>query len=214
MLRRVLITAFLAILLVATTAAAGFSDGSSSPSNSLTASSRFCTLDPTVTLSASADTFVNSASTGTNYGSNAAVEVGPFGVVLSLNQRQGLVRFDLPTVPSRCTLTDATLRLFNSNAANGRTINVHRADRAWQENTVTWGSGRPLATGSAVSATAAAGWQTWSVLGHVQAQYAGSNFGFLLSDPNLVLLSQIQNYRSREASQTAERPQLVLTFGS
>ncbi len=214
MRRRVLATALISTSLIVTTAAAAFSDGSANPGNSLTAASRFCPLDPTVTLAANADTYINSNAASTNYGTASTIEVGPWGVLVSLRTYRGLVRFNLPAVPNHCTLTGATMRLYNRGASGGRTIQVYRAAAAWGETTATWNN-QPSETGSAASTSSGSGWQSWNVLGQIQAQYAGPNNGFLVRDSNdLAILSATQSYQSREGAPDSQDPQLVLSFGS
>ena len=121
------------------------------------------------------------------------------------------MQFALPTTPSGCTLTGATLRMYNSSGTTGRTIQVLRVTAAWNE-TVTWNT-QPATTGTAATATSSTtvGWRTWTITAIVQAMYSGTNNGLLPRDATEnASTAQDQRYHSREA---ANDPELVVTFG-
>ena len=88
-------------------------------------------------------------------------------------------------------------------------IRAGRADSAWTDSTVTFGT-VPAETGTAVNAAAGAGWMQWTVTAHVQAQYAGSNNGFLVRDGTESGGTDFtQVFDSREAT---NQPELLLTW--
>jgi hypothetical protein len=127
------------------------------------------------------------------------------------NNRRSLVRFTLPAIPNRCTVTSATLRLWVTTATAGRTYQAFRAASAWVETTVTWNT-QPATTGPAatVVTTAATGWLQWTVTTQVQAMYPTNN-GFLVRDLNETNTPTVTNtFSTREG---ANDPQLVITFG-
>ena len=128
------------------------------------------------TVYADVDTWVNEAAATTAYGSDT---------VLRVTQRRNsvgrtLVHFALPANPGSCTLASATLRLFNAPVAGstGRAIDVYGAATSWS-NTTTFNT-VPGPAGTAVSATSATGWMSWSVKPLVDTMYAGANNGFLI----------------------------------
>ena len=197
-----------------TAAAAGFSGSSSNPSNSFTAASSFCVSPGQEVIAASRDAYVDSLSASSNFGNDATLSVRP-AQVLVLSQRRSLVGFSLPSVPSRCTLTAATLRLYTSSPGGGRTIEVYRLNGAWTEAGVTWNN-QPATTGTAASSASlsSAGFQSWNVLAQVQAMYSGTNNGFLVKDSaDSAVLSVSQTYQSRNGSPDSQDPELRLTFG-
>ena len=132
------------------------------------------------TVYADVDTWVNQAAATTTYGADGQVLVRARGG----NAARTLVHFPLPANPGSCTLGSATLRLFNAptTGSTGRTIAVNPAATAWDNNTNY--NTMPAPAGTAVNATSAAGWMTWSVKAHVDAFYAGSNTGFVVRDVN------------------------------
>jgi hypothetical protein len=180
------------------------------------AAGRMTTLRPaqlppkcsTVTLTASADTFIDQNAPGSNYGSAALLEV----LARNNANRRALIQFTLPTAPTGCTLASATLRINNAAATTGRTISAYRAGMAWTEGTVTWTSHTAAPAGTAVNAAAASGSMTWTVTAHVQAMYAGSNHGFLLRDATESgpgNTNYLQQFTSRDG---ATKPQLDLQW--
>jgi large repetitive protein len=185
---------------------AAFSDTTANSGNTFTAAASFCGSG-SQTLLATEDARIHQLNPSTNYGTSAALQVR----TAFLGNRRTLVSFALPPLPSGCTLTSATLRLFATSASGSRTIDVYRANAAWTEAAVTWGT-QPGMTGPAVGAPSASGWITWDVTAHVSAMYSGSNHGFVLRDRSESSFSQQnQTYRSTEAGETP--PELVVTLG-
>ena len=125
--------------------------------------------------------------------------------------RRALVIFDLPQLPTGCSLTQATLLVFMTTAQGPRTINAFRINSSWTETGVTWNN-QPTVTGSpASSATVANGtWQSWAVTSLAQAMMAGTNYGFMLEDSAEDTGNNTQTYQSREGTNV---PELDLTFG-
>jgi hypothetical protein len=165
------------------------------------------------TVPASGDSYVDSLLTAQNFGTAASLEVGP-SYLLTLPQQRALVGFELPSIPLRCTLKTAELRLFATKPGSGRTIEALRASGAWTETGVTWAN-QPATTGSAAisPSLSSAGWQQWNVLSQVEAMYAGANNGFLIKDSAASgVLPPRQTYQSREGTPDSQDPQLVLSF--
>ena len=159
-----------------------------------------CSLPSSQTLSASADSWNDQASPATNNGTDSVLKVT--SKTPSQNTR-ALAQFSLPTVPAGCTVTGATLRLYNKSPISGRTLEVVRNTAAWTETGVTW-TNQPGTTGTPATAAtpAAAGWMQWNVLSHVQAMYSGSNYGFKVRDQTENGPSVEQQFDSRESGAT------------
>lgn len=196
--------------------AAGFTAQSSNPSNTFTAAASFCSAPGIQTVSASKDSYVADGilTANTNFGSSTTLEVRS-GALLS-DVRRALVAFDLPSVPSRCTVTAASLRLYASAPSADRTIDAIRISGPWTEAGVTW-SNQPGTTGTAASSASlsSAGVQSWDVLSQVEAMYSGTNDGFMIRDATEtgLVLSYLQTYQSREGTDPARDPELRVTFG-
>jgi hypothetical protein len=193
---------------------AAFTAQKQNPGNSFQAAASFCTSPGEQVVSASRDSYVDSLSANSNFGSATQLLVRP-AQVLVLSQRRALVGFNLPSIPSRCTLTAATLRLYATSPGGGRTINVLRLNGSWTEAGVAWNNA-PATTGTAASSASlsSAGWQSWNVLAHVQAMYSGTNNGFLVKDSQDSAVASVQQtYQSREGTPNGQDPELRLTFG-
>jgi hypothetical protein len=160
------------------------------------------------TVNPDRDSYVKQDAATTNFG--AATNLDVKSDSSNSKTRRSLVHFALPAIPSACTVTSATLRLFATSGPTGRTINANRATGSWTETGVTWNN-QPSTTGSAVGAASVAGWVTWSVTTQVQAMYSGTNDGFSIRDANELLNAVTQSYSSREAA--SNKPELVLNFG-
>lgn len=172
-----------------------------------------CSAPGDQVATASRDSYVDSLSAGSNFGNGLELFTRS-AQVLVLSERRSVVAFNLPPVPTRCTLTGATLRLYASNPAGGRTINALRLNGSWTESGVTWNN-VPATTGTAASSTSlsSAGWQSWNVLAQTAAMYAGANNGFLVKDSaDSAVLSVQQIYQSRNGTPDSQDPQLVLSF--
>ncbi len=168
-----------------------------------------CSSPGPQTLPATADSRVEQANAGTNYGTSSFLRVASSG---SANKR-ALVQFSLPSVPAGCSVTSAKLRLYNDAPAAGRTIEAVQNDASWTENGVTW-TNQPATTGSAATATAPGGngYMEWTVSSQVLAMYSGSNHGFKLRDATEGAGS-IQQQELFSRDEGSNPPQLVVTFG-
>jgi hypothetical protein len=158
---------------------------------------------------ASDDSFIDEANVTQVNGGGATMKVKSKS---GSSNRRALVRFNLPTIPSGCTMSAATLRLYASTVEAARTINVTRNTASWAQGTVNW-SNQPGTTGTAVSATmpGADAWVEWNVLAHVQAMYSGSNYGFAVRDATE---GDPGDYEQQfDSSEGTNVPQLVLTLG-
>lgn len=182
-----------------------FSDTTNNPGNSFTAASSFCTAG-SQTVVATVDSWTNQASTGTNNGNDATLNVQS----RTGQARRTFVTFTLPTIPSGCSVTSATLRLFAKTAATGRTIEVYRAAASWTESTITWAN-QPATTGTAVTGVSGTGWRTWTVTAHVQSMYSGTNTGFVVKDQaETGTQTRLQTYSSAEDS--SNDPELIVNW--
>jgi large repetitive protein len=188
--------------------AASLGVGSMSLTSWKSAATVGCTSPGTQTLSATADTYVAQEAPTTNFGTQTVLRVRSQSG--SRNMRT-LVGFNLPALPSGCSVTSARLRLFATSASTGRTLQALRANASWAETTVTWNT-QPATTGAAATVASATGWREWTVTTLLTAMYAGTNNGFLVRDAAESNGTQVTSvFSSRQAS--SNTPQLVVTFG-
>jgi large repetitive protein len=171
-----------------------------------------CSLPGPQTVQASADAWLDEAAPNSNFGPDTVLKVTSKG---PSNDTRAVLKFNLPTIPSDCSVVGATLRLNNQSPVSGRAIEVLRIDpndAAWTENGVDW-TNQPATTGSAATATtpASAGWMQWDVTSQVQAMYSSTNGGFKVMDQIEDGAGFEQQFGSREAG--TNRPELVVTVG-
>ncbi len=122
-----------------------------------------------------------------------------------------LVYFPMPPVPTGCSVTVATLRVFASVTNGTRTIEAWQVSTAWNEAVVTWTT-QPATTGVAATSVNGAGYESWTVTSLVTSMMAGGNYGFLIKDSaESSAIAYAQTYRTTEALTTI--PQLDVTFG-
>jgi CSLREA domain-containing protein len=159
----------------------------------------------TVTLSANADAWIDSGSTSSNKGTDSILKVQ----AKSGGNNRALVSFNLPPLPSGCTVQSATLRLYAASWRNNRTLQALRVIGNWTENAVTWAN-QPATNGTAATTSSGSGYRQWNVTSHVQTMYGGTNNGFLIRDANEGGGGNEQQFHSREKGENM--PQLVIVF--
>jgi hypothetical protein len=202
------------VLLAQHTTTAAFTAQTGDTGNTASTATTFCASPGSSTLSASADTTTYQTNPTTLYGTSGDTGVGSAS---GANGRV-YVKFTLPALAARCVVTGATLRLHAHDPDAGRIIDVYRVDPAapaWSEASTHWNN-MPAATGTAVGSTsvASAGWQEWTVTSMVASFYAGTNSGFVLRDRTEGSGTPYwQLYGARENATTANRPQLVVSWG-
>jgi large repetitive protein len=200
--------ALTAVAMVAGTTFSAFSGSTSSAGNTFVAAASFggCTSPGIVTAQANADAWVDQNSPGSNFGGDQ---------ILKLHKQSGraaraLVRFALPAVPSGCSVTAASLRLFAASSNGSETVRAVRIGGSWTENGVRW-TNQPAPAGAAAATTGVAGWNQWGVTAQVQAMYAGANNGFLVRYQNEGSPAREMQLHARDKG--SEHPELRITFG-
>jgi hypothetical protein len=167
-----------------------------------------CASAGLTTIDATGDTYVDQASAGTNFGNSATASVQTRN--LSRNRRM-LVYFPMPPVPTGCSVTLGTLRIYASAVAGARTMEAWQVSSIWTERAVTWTT-QPTTTGVAATSANGAGYESWTVTALVTSMEAGGNYGFQVKDQTESSASAFaQTYRTTEAITNV--PQLDVTFG-
>jgi hypothetical protein len=181
--------------------------------NRVSAAATFCLSPGTSTRVVVNDTFVDQSNPGQANG-------GAVGLtVRSQNgaNAQALLRFTLPTVPSDCQVTGATLRLHASSSQGPGTIDVALASTTWTSAAATWSMpARPTSVGTPVGAAAGTpGWHVWTVTDLVVQLYSRpTNEGFLVVDhvPDAAT-ARATVYDSLDNTTAPNPPELVITWG-
>lgn len=211
------IAAVATVALAQVTAAGAFSGATANGANGVSSATSFCTATAT-TLYSAGDAWVDQVAPTNNHQNDLELRVR----ASPTQARRTWIRFDLPTIPRHCTVTQARLRFYNKVPTSGRSIVVYRGTPSatpWTAGGINWGN-QPTFTGTAVTSTitttsTTAGWQYWHVTDHVLTQYAGGatgNNGLVLVDSGESTGSgQEQVYYDRQDG--TYNPTLVLTWG-
>jgi hypothetical protein len=208
--RLLLVGGVAAALVLAASAYAAFWGRTTTPLNSFTANSNFCTASGTSTVSADHDTYIMS---------NAATNQSALTTLLTQSDSNKifriLVHFVMPAINHNCVVTSATLTLTGTATSAGRTLTADQTSAAWTDTTVTWAN-QPGTSGSPATAACCANWaNTWNVTTLVAGDYgatggAGASNGFLVKDANEGTGKVTETFSSREG---ANPPQLTVVWG-
>ena len=172
----------------------------------------------TVSISASADTKLDSWATTTNYGSATDLQTYPWVLSNGNYTRRILIKFDLSSIPTGATITSATLHLYETGTRGyNRTLAAHKVLNSWSETSVTTSS-----FGNAFNATASATAQlewpngvngSWDLKNDVQSfVYGTSNYGWLIKDNSEDDSQSFWQFASREYSTSSLRPVLTVAY--
>lgn len=197
--------ALLTMAAIAGTTVSAFAGSTSNPGNTFAAAASFCSSPGTVTALANADAWIAQDAPNSNFGGATLLRVRRQGTRV----RRTLVRFNLPAIPARCSVTAATLRLSAGTGPIGQVLEARRITAAWTEGDVTW-SNQPAST-APVTASSGLGWNQWTVTGQVQAMYSGSNDGFLVRFNTEGNPQAETQFNARDSA--SQPPELQITFG-
>ena len=167
-----------------------------------------------VTLNPTADTYTESGSPATNFGSSGEVRVKKSSGTTA--NREALLKFDLSSLGG-APAASAVLRLYgklqDTREANVVT-DVFPTTTAWTESGVTWNN-RPAATGAKVGSLTVKNttgqYYEVDITSLIQAELAAgrTTVALLLANPNTA--SPYTTFNSRNAA--SNKPQLVITPG-
>lgn len=125
------------------------------------------------TFTAVKDSYVNSASADTNYGTNSSVRVGIVTFPTAATYRT-LAAFDLSTLPADAVILTATLEL-SQTSGSGFDIKAQALTSAWTETGVTWNNQPTFTTVDEVLEGLPDGsWRRWDITPMVQKWRAGT----------------------------------------
>jgi hypothetical protein len=173
---------------------------------------------PTVTLTATGDTWMQENNPSQNNGADSNLHVKPD----SSTTFRTLIQFDLSSIPPATPISCAALLLFEKDADATQTIYLHQVNASWLESQATWNnrtSANPWASAGgdytsspeASFAPDATGLQQVDITALVQfwVNNSGSNFGLLLRSTTSGGNTDIQ-FGSREGSDPI--PRLIVEY--
>ncbi len=187
-------------------AAGGSQDGTCSAiTNNTNNCAPTCVTIQRGTFGGVSDAHISQGSPNNNYGTSNALSIG-----LTSSARNGLVQFDLSSIPSNAVIASATLTL-RVIAGGGSVLRAHRVTAAWSESTVTWASFADAYL-AAVEATASLSGSDYTadLTALTQAWVSGSftNNGVLL-ERDLTAATTLQ---SSESATVSVRPKLTVCY--
>ena len=168
-----------------------------------------CSAPGTQTVSSNADSWVDQQSATNNFGGDSILKVRS---LTGNSNMRALVRFGLPALPSGCTVTAATLRLWAGSFSSGRTLQAYQVASSWTEGGVTWNN-QPSTTGTPATTASGSGWRQWTVTSLVQAMYSGTNNGFLIRDSVENASGGFEQQLHSKEKAPDNPPELAITFG-
>jgi peroxiredoxin len=166
-------------------------------------------------FNSTADAYIAAGSPNQNHGSDTIMDV--------FNGRDGLVRFDISSIPAGSTVTAATLTMVvpSVTGANTKNYGVNRILVDWNESTVTWNSpGSTAGTHYATNPTASTlipgeGTYNFDVTADVASFISGSatNYGWRVKWISNISGTPTQiDVGSRENSTPSNRPTLTVVY--
>lgn len=189
-----------------------FNGSTSSSGNAIGTATTFCTSPGSATVTADADSYVDQGSQSSTAGGTAT-----YLVVTSQggSARRIFVGFPMPTVPSRCTVTSATLQIWASSQIAGRTLGACRADPgavAWTEAGLSWAN-QPMHVGTPATVVMpnVDQYVEWTVTDLVRDVYALGDNGFVVRDQDETGGGAWQQFHSRSVA--TNQPQLHVAWG-
>lgn len=204
-----LLIALVALASVAGGTYAAFSSSTGTTTQNFSAAASFGCTAGSQTVTANLDTYVDQNDPANSFDTNTALVVRTWKAGPNSRNARTLVRFPLPTLPSGCTVSSATLTLTTTTGTAGRTLQAFRATAAWSDTT-TWTT-QPATTGTAATtASAASGAVSFNVTTQTQALYAGTNNGFLVRDSVEDAGNIAQTFASSEAA--SGQPTLAVSW--
>jgi len=138
------------------------------------------------------DAEIAHTSPDTNFGStnNFAVRNSGSGLGWACD---GLVRFNLSSIPEDSTILSATLNAYyfnwDDNNPSGRDLSIYRVASDWDEDTVTWNTQPSYASQSTTNSSVPSStgvWMEWDVTNDVQdfSDEEATNYGWKITDEN------------------------------
>ena len=173
------------------------------------------------------DTYMQEGSPTGNYSSNTFLRVCGFN---SPNRQRGLIKFDVSSIPTTATITNATLYLYAYSGlqtdARGGSYGIYRTYERWTPAETSWtiakgttawtvaggGGYNPTPNGTAAKQNTTGVWYAFDMTAIIQFLITNPdyNFGFLIKCLDESYSNQDMFY-SAEGATTSLRPKLVIT---
>lgn len=182
------------------------------------------TVDPTLTLTATGDTWVDSV-TGTSQSSSPELRVGSADA--GTTKARSYVNFDISSLTSKTSATVSSASLSLSNFAtgdcSGSAVRLSRVTSAWTVSGVTWAAQPTTVPDGSATSTASFGATgcatetpaTFDATAIVQAWKGGAaNNGVQIKADDETAASGYRKYRSLENGDSTKVPTLSVTYNT
>ncbi len=181
------------------------------------------TVDPTVVLAASGDTWVQSGLTSTSQYTSPELRVGTSN--LGINQAKSYLNFDTSSLgnPQPGWIVDAKVSLsnFDAGSCSGSAIRLSQITSSWTVPGITWNSQPTVTTTGSTTNDTAYGFTGCTTEGVVDfdakeivKSWAGgtTNYGVQLAAVSGGANASMRKYRSLENGDNAKAPKLTVTI--
>jgi parallel beta-helix repeat protein len=148
----------------------------------------------TLTLNATADSYVNESSPASNYGNSTSLRMDASPIIRSY------LRFEVPTLSG--SVVSAQLRVF-ANTANGLGYTVHGSSGGWGETTLTFNNAPTF--GSSVGSSGAIAANSWTVVDVTALVTGAGQYNFVMTSAS----NTATTFSSRTG---ANPPQLIVNM--
>jgi len=174
------------------------------------------TTENTLVLEPTDDATISEVSPNSNAGTSDPIDIRSH-ISISWLELDGLIKYNISTLPSNATIQYASLQLyyFHSSDGNpgGHQVNAYKVTSDWDEGTVTWNtqpSNDPEPSSLAIVPSTLNTWVFWNLTGDIQLFYLGGapNYGWRMVDTSGS--QECSCYHSKEYSEY--HPLLIIGY--
>jgi hypothetical protein len=174
------------------------------------------TTEKTLVLEPTDDATISEVSPNSNAGTSDPIDIRSH-ISISWLELDGLIKYNISTLPSNVTIQYASLQLyyFHSSDGNpgGHQVNAYKVTSDWDEGTVTWNtqpSNDPEPSSLAIVPSTLNTWFFWNLTGDIQLFYLGGapNYGWRVVDTSGS--QECSCYHSKEYSEY--HPLLIIGY--
>jgi hypothetical protein len=174
------------------------------------------TTENTLVLEPTDDATISEESPNSNAGTSDPIDIRSH-ISISWLELDGLIKYNISTLPSNATIQYASLQLYYFHSLDGNPgghqVNAYKVTSDWDEGTVTWNtqpSNDPEPSSLAIVPSTLNTWVFWNLTGDIQLFYHGGapNYGWRMVDTSGS--QECSCYHSKEYSEY--HPLLIIGY--